>query len=674
MSNNNYDAIDDTLKFVKILIKMTYTAFKSKKLSIFSILVQFASNVIRKTGAWHVETAIILLMLCLAGNVYAATQSNNVTGINNGGTIEGTAGDDVIDGLGGNNKIDGKEGIDTASYEHAAKKVQVNLSKKSAAGYAGKDKLSNIENVIGSGHGDILIGNNLDNALTGLAGNDKLSGSNGNDLLVGGAGNDRLAGGAGNDTLLGGPGSDVMTGGKGADIFKLDSLSTADKITDFSKVHGDSISLDVAVFPNQNFVAVKKLALAKNGERVVYEKATGRLFYDADGAGSGAAAQLLATLSNKTTLESLVSTPCTANCGGGDGGNTNGSGVKPAFTTYRNTTLPGRLLVNSSIGDAKIYNLQDGSHVLPPASAKEPDDDYWVKNANGTLLTRLNSRNTSTKSTLLDFFYTDSLSNARTQIPLPDGDISYNGVRVSADGRYMLAFHKKNYLYDDQLTVIDTLTGAIIEKGSLLDGVSVIGFPAAWLPNGDYVYLVDNKLYATTPRSPDVRLLATLNLPHRTNALTNKFLVSHSSLALSPDGTRLAFTWPESREGNDDAHVYVVNLDGSGLHRLTAVPDTSEPLNWVYGSPTWSPNGQWLIMVLYMSGVVTAPVFPDDDFSPWKVIGTTGCVSPVIVLSAAAENVAVNWPRTDPELGLKVRVDDHAAWLTVCSDSVDWIP
>ncbi|MEQ1529689.1 MAG: hypothetical protein ABL925_10255 [Methylococcales bacterium] len=670
MSNNNYDAIDDALKFVKIPIKMTYTplsetAFKSKKPSVFSILVQFATSVIRKTGTWHVETTIVLLMLCLAGNVYA--ESNNVTGSNNGDTIEGTAGDDVIDGLGGNDKIDGKEGVDTASYEHAAKKVQVNLSKKSAAGGAGKDKLSNIENVIGSGYSDILIGNHLDNVLTGLAGNDKLSGGNGNDLLVGGVGNDRLAGGTGNDTLLGGPGSDVMTGGKGADIFKLDSPSTTDKITDFSKVHGDSISLDVAVFPNQSFVAVKKLALAKNGERVVYEKATGRLFYDADGSGGGAAAQLLATLSNKPTLESLASAPCTANCGGGDNGNTNGGGVTPAFTTYRNATLPGRLLVSSSIGDTKIYNLQDGSHVVVPASEQFPDDDKWHINANGTLLTRLNTGYGRTKVTL-DFFHADSPVMARTLVPIPDGELDAHGVRLSADGRYMLAFHRKNYLHDYQLTVFDALTGAIIEKGSLLDGMSTTGFPVAWLPNGDYMYLVDNKLYVTKPLSPDVRLLATLNLPGRDS------LVSTSTLALSPDATRLAFTWHEKRRGSSDVHVYVVNLDGSGLHRLTAVPDPSTVFDWSYGSPTWSPDGQWLIMVLYKSGVVTAPVFPDDDFSPWKVIGTTGCVSPVIVLPATAENVAVNWPRTEPELGLKVRVNNHAAWLTVCSSYVEWIP
>ena len=74
-----------------------------------------------------------------------------------------------------------------------------------------------IENVIGSGHDDVLTGNRAPNSLWGLGGNDELDGGRSIDMLFGGAGDDDLDGGDGNDTLEGGYGADVLTGGDGSD-------------------------------------------------------------------------------------------------------------------------------------------------------------------------------------------------------------------------------------------------------------------------------------------------------------------------------------------------------------------------------------------------------------------------------------------------------------------------
>src|SRR5439155_8088073 len=58
-------------------------------------------------------------------------------------------------------------------------------------------------------------------------------------------------------------------------------------------------------------------------------------------------------------------------------------------------------------------------------------------------------------------------------------------------------------------------------------------------------------------------------------------LVVHQirSPKLSPDGRRIAFVALE--------HVYVMDADGSGLHRVTPFE------NVVEHSPTWSPDGRW---------------------------------------------------------------------------------
>ena len=57
-----------------------------------------------------------------------------------------------------------------------------------------------IENAVGSGFDDTLIGNTAANRLDGGAGNDSLAGRDGNDVLVGGPGHNFLDGGVGVDT------------------------------------------------------------------------------------------------------------------------------------------------------------------------------------------------------------------------------------------------------------------------------------------------------------------------------------------------------------------------------------------------------------------------------------------------------------------------------------------
>jgi TolB protein len=60
---------------------------------------------------------------------------------------------------------------------------------------------------------------------------------------------------------------------------------------------------------------------------------------------------------------------------------------------------------------------------------------------------------------------------------------------------------------------------------------------------------------------------------------------------LSPNGTQVAFM--AQNEGNWD--IYVINVDGSGLKRLTNNPARD-------GLPTWSPNGQAIAFVSNRDG------------------------------------------------------------------------
>jgi Ca2+-binding RTX toxin-like protein len=149
---------------------------------------------------------------------------SSITGNNTGGNGNSSEGDDVLVSGPVAETFDGLGGIDTIDYSTVTQAVKVDLSKGTASGGGGKDKLSNIENITGSNFNDQLTGDGQDNLIDGGLGKDTLKGAAGNDTLMGGDGNDVLQGDAGEDTLDGGLGNDKMTGGKDNDTYYVDSL------------------------------------------------------------------------------------------------------------------------------------------------------------------------------------------------------------------------------------------------------------------------------------------------------------------------------------------------------------------------------------------------------------------------------------------------------------------
>jgi len=87
-----------------------------------------------------------------------------------------------------------------------------------------------------------------------------------------------------------------------------------------------------------------------------------------------------------------------------------------------------------------------------------------------------------------------------------------------------------------------------------------------------------------TSQYPDI-YLATLDGRPVTRPAQGTESIHNQSPAISPDGTKIAFS--SSRGGRAGyLDIWVVNRDGSNLRNLTAnTPDSSE------GAPTWSPGG-----------------------------------------------------------------------------------
>ena len=204
--------------------------------------------------------------------VFFGTPGNDVlTGTSGADVLNGLGGDDLLIGDAGLDRLDGGDGTDTVSYAGSATGVTADLLiRRGAGGDAEGDQYFFVENLTGSGFGDVLIGDSRDNVLSGGAGRDRLEGGRGADLLIGGdgvdiavylgagfgisanlahatglagdaagdrfsgiegiigsefgdilygsAGDDLLFGRAGDDTILGRDGDDRIRGDAGADV------------------------------------------------------------------------------------------------------------------------------------------------------------------------------------------------------------------------------------------------------------------------------------------------------------------------------------------------------------------------------------------------------------------------------------------------------------------------
>lgn len=253
-----------------------------------------------------------------SGNDYLHGAFGSVANLYNGGlgddTIVFTTTNDSLLGEGsieGNDKISFVGGL-AAGATGVSFVLFDTLGDNTISGSDGNDSI-----VTGSG-ADFLQGGSVA-AAAGLDvgfGDDTLVAGGGNDYLFGGAGSDVLFGEAGDDTLQGGSGGDTLVGGEGVDIFlyqfksDLDganTANTADIITDFqsgedklffSRAPGGFAFTEIGgpndLVPAQFIVLDKEVSYNGAGANtqvsllspvLVYEEASGVLWYDSDGGG-----------------------------------------------------------------------------------------------------------------------------------------------------------------------------------------------------------------------------------------------------------------------------------------------------------------------------------------------------------------------------------------------------
>ncbi|MFI3154946.1 MAG: DUF4347 domain-containing protein [Methylococcaceae bacterium] len=174
------------------------------------------------------------------------------------------------------------------------------LGNDTLSGTSGMDKfdgLAGYDYIKGWAGADTIKGGLGEDTLFGGAGDDVQSGEDGNDVLWGVFGDNTLNGGAGNDMLISGKGHNLLTGDSGMDMFRFISVSHS-TITDFV-IADDTIQLENRAFSHLSASGVLAVAHFATGaaaadadDYIVYNNSTGKLYYDADGSGAGAARQI----------------------------------------------------------------------------------------------------------------------------------------------------------------------------------------------------------------------------------------------------------------------------------------------------------------------------------------------------------------------------------------------
>ena len=269
-------------------------------------------------------------------------------------TLRGWSGDDTLNGQNGADRIYGGKGADRLlggvgndfmSGDQGNDTVFGDLGLDKISGRDGDDVINggqSNDELYGAAGADSLYGDDGDDTLTGGVGDDFFNGGTGNDSMYGGADNDVLNGGAGadtmiandgsdvlyggssgNDSLVGGSGNDFLHGGLGkdtlignadADTFTFAHLgaANADRIVDF--VQGaDKIALARAAFAGVRAAVNAQefrlgTAAVDGDDRILYDSATGRLYYDSDGTLNGASSAppvLFAIVANHAALTHL---------------------------------------------------------------------------------------------------------------------------------------------------------------------------------------------------------------------------------------------------------------------------------------------------------------------------------------------------------------------------------
>jgi Ca2+-binding RTX toxin-like protein len=294
-------------------------------------------------------------------------------------TVLGSDGNDTFKNTAEIEVISGGAGLDKVIFEGGKQGINVNLKTGVVVDSFGrKEKISDVEIVIGTSFNDRFVGSDNADYLAGGAGNDTLLGGNGFDELYGGEGNDSLSGGNGSDFLVGGKGNDTLSGGAGFDT------------ADYSDEGGEGVTVNLTTgVATDNYGNTDKL--------VSIERVRATDFADRLTGNSGA--NLLEGRSGDDVISAMAGADTVW---GGFGNDTiDGGNGNDALTGGR-----GNDQIDGGKGsDTLDYSMDDGWHGISINMTAGTAEDTW-----GDLDTFKNIENV-TGSDFSDWFLGDAKAN-----------------------------------------------------------------------------------------------------------------------------------------------------------------------------------------------------------------------------------------------------------------------
>jgi Ca2+-binding RTX toxin-like protein len=217
------------------------------------------------------------------------TGAINLWGNATNNNIIGNDGDNYIDGEGGSDHMTGRGGNDIYIVDTAGNWIVPGDRITEAAG-GGQDEVRT------SVSWTLTAGAYVETLCTvNEGGNDAIN-------LTGNETGNIVRGNDGSNVINGGAGGDWLTGLGGPDWFRFDTplnaITNVDIISDFS-VAADTILLDNAIFSAfangpfaaERFVVGTGAAALDANDNIIYNSATGAIYYDSDGNGAAAAVQ-----------------------------------------------------------------------------------------------------------------------------------------------------------------------------------------------------------------------------------------------------------------------------------------------------------------------------------------------------------------------------------------------
>jgi Ca2+-binding RTX toxin-like protein len=323
----------------------SYTLFAEKAYSTDRVLKIDTTGVNSYTGTAAAE------------EVWGFGGDDNFNGGDGNDILVGGTGNDKLNGGAGGDRMIGGAGNDTYTIDNVADTIEETATSGSldiantsiSYALAAKVRVETLQttsaagttaiNLTGNEFGQTIVGNNGANTILGKGGADTIKGGAGGDTLKGdgstaatGDGADKVYGGAGNDFIYGGRGNDTLRGDdtatqRGLDRFYFDtalnSSSNHDTILDFNPVD-DGIYLkksgvfagiaSLGTLAGAAFKQIDNYDPANPGARtpttddyrIIYDKVSGKLYYDADGHGGTATALWFATVNNGTAHPTLT--------------------------------------------------------------------------------------------------------------------------------------------------------------------------------------------------------------------------------------------------------------------------------------------------------------------------------------------------------------------------------